>query len=113
MAASLEPSFTFINLSHPDELKDQDTIYQVRHIAMTHVGRARRMRNPKKRKYQIVFELRQPELVLPDTVTLSRVGLGMLDPFASCPFTVDAYASRLCSNCKFCSIRVHHVTNTF
>ena len=100
MAVPNRPSFAFINLSHPDELKDQDTIHYVRQKAMTHVGRMRRMRNTKKRKFQLVFELQQPEHILPDAIALSRVGLETLDPFATCPFTVDAYASKLCSNSK-------------
>ena len=101
MAAAMQSDFAFINLSHPDELKDQNTMYHVRHKAMMHVARARRMRNPKKTKLELIFEVQESHYAPPDAIVLSRVGLETFDPFASCPFTFDAHASRLCSSCKF------------
>ncbi|OAL42862.1 hypothetical protein IQ07DRAFT_667113 [Pyrenochaeta sp. DS3sAY3a] len=98
MAAFINPSFTFINLSHPDDLKDRDTISHVRQTAMTRVGMLRKMRNSKKTKFGHVFELQPPEYSSSDREALSRVGLETLDPFACCPFPLDAAASRLCSN---------------
>ncbi|CAO2655763.1 Nn.00g045660.m01.CDS01 [Neocucurbitaria sp. VM-36] len=98
MAASKESRFTFINLSHPDELKDENTISRVRRLAMAHVGKARKIRNTHNNRFQDVFELDQPRRSLPETIALSRVGLDTLDPFASYPFNMGSHASQLCDN---------------
>jgi hypothetical protein len=98
MDQSNQSNFTFINLSHPDDLKDQQTIDQIRCSAMTNFGRMRRKRKPKRERNQIVFEVRPPENNMTGPVTMSRVGLDTLDPFASEPFTMDPEASKLCSN---------------
>ena len=104
MAASREPRFTFVNLSHPDELKDENTISRVRRLAMAHVGKARKIRNTHNKTFHNVFELDQPECSLPDTIALSRVGLETLDPFASYPFNIGSHASNLCDSCRSCLI---------
>jgi hypothetical protein len=101
MASSSATNFTFINLSHPDEMKEKKTIGLVRSTAMTHFGRVRKVRNRRKDNNILVFELQPPEHVPPDASALSRVGLETLDPFASFSFPVNAYASRLYTNCRF------------
>jgi hypothetical protein len=118
MASSSATNFTFINLSHPDELKEKKTIGLVRSTAMAHFGRVRKVRNRRNAKTILVFELQPPEYVPPDASALSRVGLETLDPFASFPFPINAYASRLYTNCRFhlthlCSIKVYFPINAF
>lgn len=95
---STNPEFTFINLSHPDDLKNQDTIDQIRCSAMTNFGRLRRKRKPKRESNQIVFEVRPPGSVMTDPVALSRVGLESLSPFESAPYDMNPEASRLCAS---------------
>lgn len=98
MTASQETSFAFINLSHPNELKERGTLYRIRHKAMSHVGRMQRMRKPK--KAQLVWELQTSDFNLEGVAAFSRIGSETLDPFASCPFTMDAYASTMCCTSK-------------
>lgn len=101
MPGAKEPRFTFINLSHPDDLRDQNTMRHVRKSAMKHSGKTRKMRYPKRGSLQLVFELEVPDFVPSDAVALSRVGLETLDPFACCPFALDNYASGLCRSSKW------------
>ncbi len=95
-----ESRFTFIHLSHPADVRDQNTMHYVRHTAIKHVSKIRRMRCPKKWKFQLVFKLQVPNYVLLDAVALLRVELQTLDPFVCYFFTLDNYASTLCSNSK-------------
>jgi hypothetical protein len=97
MAESSKQKFAFVNLSHPDDLKDQATIDYIRCSAMSNFGRQRRKKRPKREKNQIVFELRPAENAVTSPQTMSRVGLETLDPFYSMPFKLDAYMSKLCT----------------
>ncbi|KAF2650233.1 hypothetical protein K491DRAFT_782758 [Lophiostoma macrostomum CBS 122681] len=74
MDESTKQNFTFINLSHPDDLKDPNTIDQVRTSAMTNFGRKRRKPKAAKEKNQMVFEMRTPEAVAAEPAALSSYG---------------------------------------
>jgi hypothetical protein len=79
MDESTKQNFTFINLSHPDDLKDQNTIDHVRTAAMTNFGRKRRKPKVGKEKNQMVFEVRTPETVVAGPASLSSYGAERLD----------------------------------
>ncbi|KAH7132329.1 hypothetical protein B0J11DRAFT_223623 [Dendryphion nanum] len=98
MAGPSKSRFTFINLSHPDDLKDQNTIDHIRCSAMTNFGRIRRDRRAKSAKNQIVFELKEPEQTPTNVASSSRIGLETHDSFISSPFTTQTSASRLGGN---------------
>ncbi|KAF2014737.1 hypothetical protein BU24DRAFT_220586 [Aaosphaeria arxii CBS 175.79] len=78
MSGSKDTDFTFINLSHPDDLKDQDTIDHIRSSAMTNFGRQRRRRKKKVAQDEIVFELQAPNAAGP-----SRAGPATTDTTAA------------------------------
>ena len=84
MDESANQNFTFINLKHPDDLKDQSTIDRVRTSAMTAFGRKRRKPKAGKEKNQMVFEVRTPETVLAGPAALSSLQAQDFDPFAAC-----------------------------
>lgn len=103
MAKSLKQKFAFVNLSHPDDLKDQATIDHIRCSAMSSFGRQRRKKKPKREKNQIVFELRPADPTETNLQAMSRVGLETLDPFYSLPINLDASMSKLCTNSELLS----------
>jgi hypothetical protein len=92
MDQSTKPNLTFINLSHPDDLKDRETIDQIRCSAMTNFGRMRKKRRPKRERNEIVFEVRPPEAVLPST---SNRGSDDFNPLAFSHIEMNDYESRL------------------
>jgi hypothetical protein len=94
MDQSSKPSFNFVNLKHPDDLKDGETQLRIRRLAMTEVGKARRKPKNKRGRNEIVLELldtrRQPDI--------DRLGSGRFDPFGRYPIELDDEARALVAN---------------
>jgi hypothetical protein len=86
MDRSAKPIFNFVNLSHPDELKNADTQLRIRRLAMTEVGKARRKPKTKRERNEIVLEFRKPA-ASPSAV--DRLGGGEIDPFSPYPIDLD------------------------
>lgn len=86
MDRSAKPIFNFVNLTHPDELKDEETQLRIRRLAMTEVGRARRKPKTKRERNEIVLEFRKPAA---SPMAIDRLGGGEVDPFAPYPIDLD------------------------
>jgi hypothetical protein len=100
MDSSDEKTFTFINLSHPDDLKDQDTIDHIRCSAMTNFGKMRRKRERKGPKNQIVFEVRPVNDVQSKSEVLSSEGVDTFSPLIVNPMERDILTSKSMNNRK-------------
>ena len=92
-----KPTFTFVNLSHPNELKDGETRLRIRRLAMSEVGRARRKPKIKRERNEIVFTLRDT----PVTPTIDWLGGGEIDPFAPYPIDLDETSRSLVASSTF------------
>jgi len=86
MDRSTEKTFNFVNLTHPDDLKDEETQLRIRRLAMTEVGKMRRKPKTKKARNEMILEFRNPEQKTPD---LDRFGGGNIDPFSAYPVPLD------------------------
>jgi hypothetical protein len=89
MDSSTQRSFSFVNLTHPSDLKNEETQSRIRRLAMTEVGKLRRKPKSKKARSEIVLSLR------PD---FDRLGAGSIDPFTCYPITLDASSRSLLAN---------------
>ena len=98
MDQSAKPIFSFVNLSHPDELKDEETQLRIRRLAMSEVGRARRKPKTKRERNEIVLEFRKPAAT---STTIERLGGGEVDPFAPYPVDLDETSRALIASSKF------------
>jgi hypothetical protein len=87
-----KPVLTFINISHPEELKEQETINHVRCSAMSNFGRSRRGKAAR-RKQGVVFEIDVPR-----SPPMSRIGVDTIDPFDSTHLKWDAETTFLMTN---------------
>ncbi|KAF1847854.1 uncharacterized protein K460DRAFT_384132 [Cucurbitaria berberidis CBS 394.84] len=92
MDRSTKRNFNFVNLKHPDDLKDEETQLRIRRLAMTEVGRARRKPKTKRERNEIVLEFHTPA---EERLKLDRLGGGQLDPFGPYPIELDASAREL------------------
>ena len=97
MDQSSKPTFSFVNLKHPDDLKDEETQLRIRRLAMTEVGKARRKPKTKRGRNEIVLELRNSTQRQPD---IDRLGGGRIDPFSRYPIELDDDARALLANSK-------------
>ncbi|KAL1644642.1 hypothetical protein SLS61_008693 [Didymella pomorum] len=95
MDQSSKPSFNFVNLKHPDDLKDEETQLRIRRLAMTEVGKARRKAKNKRGRNEIVLEIREPTQRKP---VIDRLGSGRIDPFGRYPIELDDEARALVAN---------------
>jgi hypothetical protein len=95
MDSSLQRSFSFVNLKHPNDLKDEETQLRIRRLAMTEVAKARRKPKTKKARNDIVLELHTSNEQLLD---FDRFGGGSIDPFSSYPVVLDDSARLLLAN---------------
>lgn len=100
MDRTFKPSFNFVNLKHPDDLKDEETQLRIRRLAMTEVGKARRKPKNKRGRSEIVLELRNTTRREPG---IDRLGSGRIDPFGRYPIELDDEARALVANSKFTS----------
>jgi hypothetical protein len=95
MDRSTKPSFNFVNLTHPDDLKNEETQLRIRRLAMTEVGKARRKPKTKRARNEIVLEFRTPS---ESRVDIDRFGGGQLDPFTQYPVELDDSDRALLAN---------------
>jgi hypothetical protein len=98
MDQSSKPTFNFVNLKHPDDLKDEETQLRIRRLAMTEVGKARRKPKNKRGRSEIVLELRNTTRREPG---IDRLGSDRIDPFGRYPIELDNEARALVANSKF------------
>ncbi|KAF2113766.1 hypothetical protein BDV96DRAFT_601240 [Lophiotrema nucula] len=92
MDRSSQKSFNFVNLTHPDELKEEDTQLRIRRLAMTEVGKARRKPKTRRGRNEIVLELRSNPQQRGSTrprLDLEKFGGGNIDPFSPYPLEMD------------------------
>jgi hypothetical protein len=80
---STKPSLTFINLSHPDEMKDRKVIDHIRCSAMTNFSRTKRKRRKSSVDGQIVFEVETAGCPVSSITSSSSVGLKTVDASVS------------------------------
>lgn len=97
MDRSTKPSFSFVNLSHPDDLKNEETQLRIRRLAMTEVGKARRKPKTKRGRNELILEFRDPS---ESRVNIERFGGGQLDPFNPYPIELDDSSRALLANSK-------------
>jgi hypothetical protein len=95
MDHSTTPNFHFVNLKHPDDLKDDAMQLRIRRLAMTEVAKARRKPKTKRERNEIVLNFRQPA---DNQLGIERVGVGNIDPFCSYPIELDDSVRRLLAN---------------
>ncbi|KAF2871136.1 hypothetical protein BDV95DRAFT_573351 [Massariosphaeria phaeospora] len=95
MDRSSAPSFNFINLSHPDELKDEETQLRIRRLAMAEVGKRRRKPKTRRERNEVVLEFRDP---VASRIGIDRLGAGELDPFIPYPVDMDESSRSLIAN---------------
>lgn len=87
-------SFSFVNLTHPDDLKDENMRLHIRSLAMTEVGRLRRKPRTKRERNEIILQLRKPEEMRTE---IERLG-SQVDPFGPYPFDLNHSARMLVAN---------------
>lgn len=96
MDRSTKRAFNFVNLNHPDDLKNEETQLRIRRLAMAEVGKARR--EPKTKRNKIAFELRDPS---ERDLDLDRFGAGVFDPFGQYPVELDDSSQALLANSTY------------
>lgn len=95
MDRSTQPSFNFVNLKHPDDLKSEETQLRIRRLAMTEVGKARRKPKTTRERNKIILELSNPP---EERLKLDRLSGGQTDPFSAYPIEMDSSARALLAN---------------
>jgi hypothetical protein len=95
MDRSTKRSFNFVNLQHPDDLKDEETQLLVRRLAMTEFAKSRRKPRTKRERNEIVLHFRQPPTG--NCPSVERFGSSTNDPFDSYPIELDDDARTLIS----------------
>ncbi|ORY19314.1 hypothetical protein BCR34DRAFT_472425 [Clohesyomyces aquaticus] len=98
MDKSMKPNFNFVNLTHPDELKEEQMQLYIRRLAMTEVGRKRRKPRTKRARNEIILEFHSParrQGTIPD---FDRFGGGEVDPFTAYPIDLDKSSRALVAN---------------
>ncbi|KAF1994142.1 hypothetical protein P154DRAFT_527291 [Amniculicola lignicola CBS 123094] len=98
MDQSTKRVFNFVNLTHPDDLKDEETQIRIRRLAMTEVGRARRKPKTKKARNEVVLQFKSKESSVQPAPTIDRVGRGEIDPFVKYPVELDDKSRALVAN---------------
>ncbi|CAG5158171.1 uncharacterized protein ALTATR162_LOCUS5020 [Alternaria atra] len=95
MDCSTKTKFNFVNLKHPDDIKDEGTQFRIRRLAMAEVGKARRKPKTRKERNEIVLELRNSTEM---HSSLERFGGGQIDPFSHYPIELDDSDRALLAN---------------
>ena len=101
MDRSTKPAFNFVNLTHPDDLKDGETQHRIRRLAMTESSRARKKPKTRRAHNETVLEFRDPDTKVPD---FDRFGGGNTDPFSACPVPLDESSRALLAHSR------HHLS---
>jgi hypothetical protein len=84
----MEKTFNFVNLKHPDELKDEETQSRIRRLAMTEVAKARRRPKTRREKTEFALEFHNPQHREARSQFDSFYG-SIPDPFESFPVDLD------------------------
>jgi hypothetical protein len=100
MDRSSVPSFNFVNLTHPDQLKDEETQHRIRRLAMTEVAKGRRKPKTRRGRSEIVLEFRDPRAGQSLQSGFDRLDGGEVDPFTRYPIDLDAASRALVANSK-------------
>lgn len=100
MDRSSGPSFNFVNLTHPDQLKDEETQHRIRRLAMTEVAKGRRKPKTRRGRTEILLELRDTRAGQPLPSGFDRLDGGEVDPFTPYPIDLDASSRALVANSK-------------
>jgi hypothetical protein len=95
MDSSTKPRFRFVNLKHPDDLKDEETQGRIRRIVMAEVGKARRKPKTRRERNEIVLKIRDSTEA---HLRLERLGGGQIDPFCLYPVEMDESSRALVAN---------------
>lgn len=95
MDEASKPKFNFVNLKHPDDLKDEETQIRIRRLAMIEVGKARRKPKNRRGRNEVVLELRD---TAQSPSNIDRLGSGRIDPFVRYPIELDDNARALLAN---------------
>ncbi|KAF1363411.1 hypothetical protein EJ07DRAFT_152225 [Lizonia empirigonia] len=95
MDRSSKPTFSFVNLKHPGDLKSEETRLRIRRLAMTEVGKARRKPKTKRDRNKIILEFRNP---IQRQSKIDRLGSASLDPFGRYPIKLDNEGRTLLAN---------------
>lgn len=100
MDRSSGPSFNFVNLTHPDQLKDEETQHRIRRLAMTEVAKGRRKPKTRRGRTEIILELRDTRAGQSLPSGFDRLDGGEVDPFTPYPIDLDASSRALIANSK-------------
>jgi hypothetical protein len=95
MDSTTKPRFRFVNLKHPNDLKDEETRLRVRRIVMAEVGKARRKPKTRRERNEIVLEIRDSKEA---HLGLERFGGGQMDPFCFYPVEMNDSNRALVAN---------------
>ncbi|OAL02356.1 hypothetical protein IQ06DRAFT_270754 [Phaeosphaeriaceae sp. SRC1lsM3a] len=95
MDRSTKSTFHFVNLKHPDDLKDDATQLRIRRLAMTEAAKARRKPKTKRERNEMVLEFRSS---VDNQLRVDQIGSGEIDPFCSYPIELDDSARELLAN---------------
>lgn len=104
MDKSTKPTFNFVNLTHPDELKDEETQLRIRRLAMTEVGKARRKPKTKRARHEIILEFRDSSRGRHNLTEFDRFSGSNVDPFTSYPIDMNEASRSLVVNSKSLSL---------
>lgn len=86
MDRAIEPKFSFVNLNHPDELKDGEMQARIRHLAMRSSANASRKQRTEKRHDAIVPH---PHNSPGEPLGLERLGASQTNPFNPYPIELN------------------------
>jgi hypothetical protein len=100
MDHSSGPSFNFVNLTHPDQLKDEETQHRIRRLAMTEVAKGRRKPKTRRGRTEILLEFRDTRANQHPPSGFDRLDGGEVDPFTQYPIDLDAPSRALVANSK-------------
>jgi hypothetical protein len=98
MSQLTKPGYSFVNLTHPHGLKDEDIQLRVRRLAMAEVGKARRKPKMRRERNKIVLELHKSTEEIP---VIERFGGGRMDPFSPFPIRLDDSARELLAGSRY------------
>ncbi|KAF2125502.1 hypothetical protein P153DRAFT_348731 [Dothidotthia symphoricarpi CBS 119687] len=95
MDRSTRPSFNFVNLQHPDDLKDEETQLRIRRLAMREVGKSRRRLNSNRKGNELTTDIYNRR---EDRLDFDRFSSGSIDPFGPYPIQLDESSQALLAN---------------
>lgn len=61
MDCSWEPSFNFVSLTQPDDLKDEEIQLRIRRLAIAEVGKRRSKARSRGERNEVILKFRKPD----------------------------------------------------